>query len=130
MKVKVIRTKEVLEDVTLDEVVEEIMDYIGDFYDDDCVSEDIDDVLDDDKYDQLTPEEIELIKKEVEKRVHKKRDEINNEELLKLTDRNLVIELIENGIDNSYLNPGDIGYFLTAEEILDNILKNVDKLKL
>lgn len=131
MKTKRTVTKTVTEEVEVpvNEVVEELFenndwdpknwDYTLDNFEDYFDYSDYEDVSEEDK-DEVLKKAKEVFDEKVEK--------LKKEELNKLSTRQRIMQFISNAIDDScYLEEGQIGYTLTTEEILDEILKNGNK---
>lgn len=106
--------------------IEEAEEYCGDLD-----SEDFDSELGyfiKDYIKEISPEEVEALKEEIKKRLIKQKEEAVAEEKYKLKDRESILEWISYYIcDDDYLEVGNVGYYLSAKEILDLIIKNGQK---
>jgi len=128
-KKKIIWTEEVV-DVGVDEVVEDLFD---NYYDDFITNQEFDPSLvmehleEDDDY-ELTDAEKQKIVDACAKKFESTYKEDRNEELKLLKDRKSILNIIEDWLDHyNFKDVGDLGYILTSEEILDEIIKNGNK---
>lgn len=77
---------------------------------------------------EISPEERTALEEEIKKFIIKQKREAAAEEKYQLKDRESILEWLDNYIGNDdYLEEGDVGYYLTAREILDLIIKNGQK---
>ena len=94
-------------------------------------SEDFDSELDDfieDNIKEISPEERTTLEEEIKKQLIKQKEEFIVQEKSKLKNRISILEWIDYNIKyDDCLEAGDIGYYLSAEEILDLIIKNGQK---
>ena len=125
-----------IKEISIEEAVKEISieEVVKDFYEEYCEdldSEDFDSELDyyiKDKIKEISPEEREVLKEEIRKLILKQKEEVVAEEKYKLKDRESILEWISYYIcDDDYLEKGNVGYYLSAKEILDLIIENGKK---
>lgn len=94
-------------------------------------SEDFDSELDyfiKDNIKEISPEEMEALKEEIKKKLIKQKEESIVQEKSKLKNRTSILEWIDYNIKyDDCLEAGDIGYYLSAKEILDLIIENGKK---
>lgn len=94
-------------------------------------SEDFDSELDyfiKDNIKEISPEEMDALKEEIKKQLIKQKEEFIVQEKSKLKNRTSILEWIDYNIKyDDCLEAGDIGYYLSAKEILDLIIKNGQK---
>ena len=94
-------------------------------------SEDFDSELDDfieDNIKEISPEERTTLEEEIKKQLIKQKEEFIVQEKSKLKNRISILEWIDYNIKyDDCLEAGDIGYYLSAKEILDLIIKNGKK---
>lgn len=77
---------------------------------------------------EISPEEKTALKEEIKKLILKQKEESIAEEKYKLKDRESILEWISYYIcDDDYLERGNVGYYLSAREILDLIIENGKK---
>lgn len=77
---------------------------------------------------EISPEERTALEEEIKKFIIKQKGEAVAEEKYKLKDRMSILEWLDNYIGNDdCLDEGDVGYYLTAREILDLIIENGQK---
>ena len=77
---------------------------------------------------EISPEEMEALKEEIKKQLIKRKEEFIVQEKSKLKNRTSILEWIDYNIKyDECLEGGDIGYYLSAEEILDLIIENGKK---
>lgn len=123
MKKKEIITTSKYVDISDADIVQDFMEnefYIGDWYDDF-----IDDCYFWDDYEDLTEEDKERISKLIKVRVDKEIKKYKDEEKNLLKDRKSILRfLCDCGEYEDDLAPGEVGYSLSGEEILDLILEN------
>lgn len=126
-KKKTIWTEEIV-DVDVDEIVEDCLNNYYDMtnqeFDPDYVMEYLEE---DDEY-ELTDAEKQKIVDACAKKFESMYKEDRNKELELLKDRSSILNILEDWLDyNGYKDVGDLGYILTSEEILDEIIKNGNK---
>ena len=94
-------------------------------------SEDFDSELDDfieENIKEISSEERDTLKEEIKKKLIKRKEEFIVQEKSKLKNRTYILEWIDYNIKyDDCLEEGDIGYYLSAKEILDLIIKNGKK---
>lgn len=94
-------------------------------------SEDFDSELDDfikDNIKEISPKEMDALKEEIKKQLIKQKEEFIVQEKSKLKNRTSILEWIDYNIKyDDCLKGGDIGYYLSAKEILDLIIENGNK---
>lgn len=94
-------------------------------------SEDFDSELDyfiKDNIKEISPEEMDALKEEIKKQLIKQEEESIVQEKSKLKNRTSILEWIDYNIKyDDRLEAGDIGYYLSAKDILDLIIKNGKK---
>ena len=122
--------------ITMDDAIKLFMDYLRD---DEELSEysgcDPEDVIDDNMVDCLEfsshDEEMEFREKLipfVEEAIKEVSTECKNNEIEQLANRKLIKSWIDCKLQQGYdLDPGDVGYLLTLDEIIDLIIKNGNK---
>lgn len=77
---------------------------------------------------EISSEEKAALKEEIKKKLIKQKEEAISEEKYKLKDRESILEWISYYIcGDDYLEEGNVGYYLSAREILDLIIKNGQK---
>lgn len=77
---------------------------------------------------EISPEERATLEEEIKKFILKQKEEAVAEEKYQLKDRKSILEWLDNYIGNDdYLEEGNVGYYLSAREILDLIIKNGQK---
>lgn len=94
-------------------------------------SEDFDSELDcfiKDNIKEISPEEMDALKEEIKKQLIKQKEEFIVQEKSKLKNRTSILEWIDYNIKyDDCLEGGDVGYYLSAKEILDLIIENGKK---
>ena len=94
-------------------------------------NEDFDSELDyfiKDNIKEISPEEMDALKKESKKQLIKQKEEFIVQEKSKLKNRTSILEWIDYNIKyDDCLEGGDVGYYLSAKEILDLIIENGKK---
>ena len=96
-------------------------------------SEDFDSELDyfiKDNIKEISSEEMDALKEEIKKQLIKQKEKFIVQEKSKLKNRTSILEWIDYNIKFKYddcLEAGDIGYYLSAKEILDLIIENGKK---
>lgn len=93
-------------------------------------SEDFDSELDyfiKDNIKEISPEEMDALKEAIKKQLIKQEEEFIVQEKSKLKTRTSILEWIDHNIKYACLEAGDIGYYLSAKEILDLIIENGKK---
>ncbi len=77
---------------------------------------------------EISSEERTVFEKEIKKLILKQKEKAIDEEKYKLKDRESILEWISYYIcDDDFLEEGNVGYYLSAKEILDLIIKNGKK---
>lgn len=77
---------------------------------------------------EISPEEMEALKEEIKKQLIKQKEEFIVQEKSKLKNRTSILEWIDYNIKyDECLEGGDVGYYLSAKEILDLIIENGKK---
>lgn len=120
MRIEKLTTTSEYQDVTMDELIEDFLDY-GYLPSEDLES-DIDEYLSV-NVTNITDEETELFSDKVREINQEYLNDAKEDESNKLKDRDSILEVIENIIMYDVYK-GEVGYYLTAEEILDLILEN------
>lgn len=120
MRIEKLTTTSEYQDVTMDELIEDFLDY-GYLPSEDLES-DIDEYLSV-NVTNITDEEAELFSDKVREINQEYLNDAKEDESNKLKDRDSILEVIENIIMYDVYK-GEVGYYLTAEEILDLILEN------
>lgn len=125
MKKEITKCTTSIEEITMEDAVNE-------FFNDDWDSrswEDTESYIDSyiEMFSEISDEEKELLKSEIKKEFDKEVDEIRQEEISKLKDKDSILKLIQNYFVDDWPDEGEIGYLLSAEEILDLILQNGNK---
>lgn len=94
-------------------------------------SEDFDSEFDsfiEDNIKEISSEERDTLKEEIKKKLIKRKEEFIVQEKSKLKNRTSILEWIDYNIKyDDCLEEGDIGYYLSAKEILDLIIENGKK---
>lgn len=118
-----------MKEVSIEEVARDFCkEYCGDLD-----SEDFDSELDyfiKDNIKEISSEEMDALKEEIKKQLIKQKEEFIVQEKSKLKNRTSILEWIDYNIKFKYddcLEAGDIGYYLSAKEILDLIIENGKK---
>lgn len=125
MKKKVWKSS--IEEISIEEAVKNFCeDYYGGLD-----SEDFDSELDcfiKDNIKEISPEEMDALKEEIKKKLIKRKEEFIVQEKSKLKNRTSILEWIDYNIKyDDCLEGGDVGYYLSAKEILDLIIENGKK---
>ena len=111
--------------------IEEAVRYFCEEYCRSIDSEDFDSELDyfiKDNIKEISPEEMDALKEESKKQLIKQKEEFIVQEKSKLKNRTSILEWIDYNIKyDNCLKAGNIGYYLSAKEILDLIIKNGNK---
>lgn len=77
---------------------------------------------------EISSEEMDALKEEIKKQLIKQKEEFIVQEKSKLKNRTSILEWIDYNIKyDDCLEEGDIGYYLSAKEILDLIIENGKK---
>lgn len=77
---------------------------------------------------EISSEERDTLKEEIKKQLIKQKEEFIVQEKSKLKNRTSILEWIDYNIKyDDCLEEGDIGYYLSAKEILDLIIENGNK---
>ena len=123
--------KSSVEEISIEEAVK---DFCEEYCEEHCGSidsEDFDSELDDfieENIKEISPEEMDALKEEIKKQLIKQKKEFIVQEKSKLKNRTSILKWIDCNIKyNNSLEEGDIGYYLSAKEILDLIIKNGKK---
>ena len=116
-----------IEEISIEEAVKDFCEeYCGSID-----SEDFDSELDDfikDNIKEISPEERDSLKEEIKKILIKRKEEFIVQEKSKLKNRTSILEWIDYNIQyDDCLEAGNIGYYLSAKEILDLIIENGKK---
>lgn len=131
MKAKRTIIKKVTEEVEIpvSEVVEEFFErYYWNLNDWDDTLDQFDYYLEDCGYEDVSKEEKNEILKKIKETFDEKVEKLKKKELSELSSRERILQWISDLIyDDRYLEEGQVGYMLTSEEILDEILKNGNK---
>lgn len=128
-KKKTVWTEEVV-DISVDEIVEDLFNI---YYDDLAINQEFDpslvmENLEEDGDYELTDAEKQKIVDACAKEFEIRYKEGRNEELEQLKDRESILNILEDWLDyDNYKDEGSLGYILTPEEILDEIIKNGNK---
>lgn len=118
-----------IKEISIEEAVRDFCEEYCRYFD----SEDIDSELDldyfiKDNIKEISPEEMDALKEEIKKQLIKQKEEFIVQEKSKLKNRTSILEWIDYNIKyDNCLEAGDIGYYLSAKEILDLIIKNGQK---
>lgn len=130
MKTKRTTTKTVTEEVevSVDEIVKELFENSDwDPNDLDYTLDNFEDYLEYSDYEDISEEDKNEVLKKAEEIFNEKVEKLKKEELSKLSTREKIIQFISDITYDSYPEEGQVGYTLTSEEILDEILKNGNK---
>ena len=77
---------------------------------------------------EISSEERDTLKEEIKKQLIKRKEEFIVQEKSKLKNRTFILEWIDYNIKyDDCLEEGDVGYYLSAKEILDLIIENGKK---
>ena len=77
---------------------------------------------------EISPEERDTLKEEIKKQLIKRKEEFIVQEKSKLKNRTSILQWIDYNIKyDDCLEEGDVGYYLSAKEILDLIIENGKK---
>ena len=112
-----------VEDVAMEEAVNEFFD--GDWNPKDWVETEDYIYSYIDEFDEISDKEKDLLKSEIKKEFDKKVNRLRQEEIGQFKDKDSILEWIENSFD--WPCEGEVGYLLSAEEILDLILQYSNK---
>lgn len=126
MKVK--KFLETFTDVDLDEIVDEIFNNSEICYKDSWKDnlENIKSELNSDNY-ELSEEEKKNVITACKKRFYEQFNDYRNDEIDELINHDKIINWITCCITDEWAEPGEVGYLLSAEEILDLIVKHYNK---
>ena len=123
--------KEVWESSIKEISIEEAVRDFCEEYCEDLDSEDFDSELNyfiEDNIKEISSEEMDALKEEIKKQLIKQKEEFIVQEKSKLKNRTSILEWIDYNIKyDDCLEGGDIGYYLSAKEILDLIIENGKK---
>ena len=78
------------------------------------------------EFSEISNKEEDLLRSEIKKEFNRRVNELRQEETDQLKDRKSILNLIENLCDD-WPSEGEVGYFLSEEEILDLIIQNGNK---
>ena len=121
---KIRQIVEEFEDATLDEIVSSVFLNIEQYPSWDDTEEEIEIELDSKNY-ELSEEEKEEVFAACKERFNLDLEEYRKEEIEQLSSRKKIISWLKNlTINDNWLEPGDVGYLLSIEEIVDLIYKN------
>ena len=79
-----------------------------------------------DEFDEISDKEKDLLKSEIKKEFDKEVNRLRQKEIDKLKNRKSILNFIESTYAD-WPDEGEVGYLLSAEEILDLILQNSNK---
>lgn len=130
----VIKTIEKIEECSIEEVVNDFLDYC-------CVEDELEDIkenLDEYGINYLEEEDIEYSEEEKEsfiklakRKINEKINSIKEAEIKHLSNRKSIHEWLSESLDymrsNIDINPGDVGFLLSVDEIIDLIAQNGNK---
>ena len=133
MNKKVLKTIEKIEECSIEEVVNDFLDYWND--------DELEDVKDNLEYEitnYLEEEDIEYLEKEkesfiklVKEKVDEKINSIREPEIKRLSNRKSIHKWLSGLLDYMRrledIEPGDVGFLLSIDEIIDLIIKNGQK---
>lgn len=129
MKIKTNEWKSVEKELSIEEAVEQFFDECSVYYNDwDETSYELEDFID--NIDDISDSEKASLTEAVKKKFNMEAEKLRQEEIRQLDNRRLILSFLTsiNFDENDWdINEGDIGYMLSAEEILDLILKNGNK---
>ena len=116
-----------IEEISIEEAVKDFCkEYCGDIDSEDFDSE-FDYFIEVD-IKEISPEERDSLKEEIKKKLIKRKEEFIVQEKSKLKNRTSILEWIDYNIKyDDCLEEGDVGYYLSAKEILDLIIENGKK---
>ncbi len=116
-----------IKEISIEEAVKDFCEeYWGDLDSADFDSELGDFIKDNIK--EISPKEMDALKEEIKKQLIKRKEEFIVQEKSKLKNRTSILEWIDYNIKyDECLEGGDIGYYLSAKEILDLIIENGKK---
>ena len=121
---KIRQVVEEFEEATLDEIVSSVFLNIEQYPSWDDTEEEIEIELDSKNY-ELSEEEKEEVIAACKERFNLDLEEYRKEEIEQLSSRKKIISWLKNlTINDNWLEPGDVGYLLSIEEIVDLIYKN------
>lgn len=123
MKKEITKVTTSIEDITMEEAVSEFFD--GDWNPKDWVETEEYIYSYIDEFDEISDKEKDLLKSEIKKEFNNQVNILRQEEIDKFKNRDSILEWIENSFD--WPDEGEVGYLLSAEEILDLILQNSNK---
>ena len=125
MKKEISKWTTSIEEVSIKEAINEF--FAGDWNPTDWedTEEYIDSYIENDLI-EITDEEEDYLKAEIKKEYDKRVSELRQEEIIKLKDKDSILKWIENSL-NGWIDEGEIGYLLSAEEVLNLILQNGNK---
>jgi len=79
------------------------------------------------EFKEISDKEEDLLRIEIKKEFDKRVNKIHQEEVDKLKDRKSILNWIDESIQYTIPDEGEVGYMLSEEEILDLILENGNK---
>ena len=121
---KIRKIVEEFEEATLDEIVSSVLLNIEEYSNWSDTEEEIENELDNGSY-ELSEEEKEEVIAACKERFNLNLEEYRKEEIEKLSSRKKIINWLESTTNyDNWLEPGDVGYLLSIEEIVDLIYKN------
>ena len=121
---KIRQIVEEFEEATLDEIVSSVLLNIEQYSNWDDTEDEIESELDSRNY-ELSEEEKEEVIAACKERFNLDLEEYRKEEIEQLSSRKKIISWLKNlTINDNWLEPGDVGYLLSIEEIVDLIYKN------
>ena len=120
-----------IEEISIEEAVKDFCEECEECYCRSIDSEDFDSELDDfieENIKEISSEERDTLKEEIKKKLIKQKEEFIVQEKSKLKNRTSILKWIDYNIKyDNCLEGGDVGYYLSAKEILDLIIKNGKK---
>ena len=113
-----------IEDITMEEAVSKFFD--GDWNPKDWLETEEYIYSYIDEFDEISDKEKDLLKSEIKKEFDKEVNRLRQEEIDKLKNRKSILNFIESTYAD-WPDEGEVGYLLSAEEILDLFLQNSNK---
>jgi len=124
MKKEITKFTTSIEDITMEEAVIEFFD--GDWNPKDWLETEEYIYSYIDEFDEISDKEKDLLKSEIKKEFDKEVNRLRQEEIDKLKNRKSILNFIESTYAD-WPDEGEVGYLLSAEEILDLFLQNSNK---
>jgi len=125
MKKKVTKWIDSIEEVSIEMAINDFFD--GDWNPKDWEeTEEYIDTYIEEEFTNISDKEKNQLKSEIKKEYNKRVLNLKQEEIDQLKDRKSILKFLE-GVTDDYCDEGEVGFLLSAEEIIDLIIKNGNK---